>query len=285
VTEVLGRFAAPSGFIEHVVGSACLAWCRDAELKANWLPRLAAGTSRVTLSFAGEGEDWSPAEWSLSPEKTLSATRHNVPWPSQMDIMLIGLRGRKLGLIDLAGAGVTVEPMASLDPTRPLATIVLDEAACTPIDADDALAWRLFDLWSILLAADAFGGASHCLGTTVAFAGERVQFGQPIGQFQAVKHQLADLALQIEPMAGLYWYAAHALDKYLPDSSIAAARAKAHVTEIYAESVRRSIELHGGIGYTWEFGIHVWLRRAIYDRQYLGTPARHRARVADLLGW
>jgi alkylation response protein AidB-like acyl-CoA dehydrogenase len=110
-----------------------------------------------------------------------------------------------------------------------------------------------------------------------------------VGSFQAVKHQLADLALRVEPSRGLYWYAAHMLDQDRrvagTDAARAAALAKAHTTERFVEAGREAVKLHGGIGYTWECDVHFFLKRALVDREYLGDPRRHYARVADLSGW
>ncbi|WP_414900264.1 acyl-CoA dehydrogenase family protein [Sphingomonas flavalba] len=285
VAEVMGRFAAPAAFAEHVVGGAAIVEGGGEALRERWLPPLAAGKARITASFLEGGEAWAPDSWTVAAGPRISAVRPHVPWSDGMDLLLVGLAGGRLGVVEVDTPGVTVEPAAAFDPTHRLATVRLDNVPCTVLGGDLALAWRLFDLWSLLLAADAVGGAQRCLRETVAFVQERVQFGVPVGRFQAVKHQLAELALQIEPLAGLYWYAAHGWDNHLTDSAIAAARAKAHSSEVYANSVRRSIELHGGVGYTWEFGTHIWLRRSIFDRQFLGTPARHRARLAELSGW
>jgi alkylation response protein AidB-like acyl-CoA dehydrogenase len=137
----------------------------------------------------------------------------------------------------------------------------------------------------VLIAADAFGGASHCLQAAVDYAKQREQFGVTIAHFQAIKHQLADMALEVEPCRALYWYAAHAFDHVPSDAARFASLAKAHICERYLVAARRAIEIHGGIGYTWECDMHFFLRRAIFDRAYLGSPSRHRSRFADLTGW
>jgi alkylation response protein AidB-like acyl-CoA dehydrogenase len=120
---------------------------------------------------------------------------------------------------------------------------------------------------------------------SVDYSLERQQFGQVIGQFQAVKHQLADMAMAMEPARALVWYAAHAFDVCLPDASRAASLAKAHLTDQCYEVARMAVQIHGGIGYTWEFLLHLWLRRAMFSRNLLGTPSLHRERAARLAGW
>jgi alkylation response protein AidB-like acyl-CoA dehydrogenase len=284
VAEVLGRHAAPGPFAEHLVATACIGWCGDDALKNRWLADLASCRLRATVSFADAGEQWMPADWTLPAAGALTGRRRFVPWADGADLMVVGLESGRLGVVDLSASGVAVEAQPTFDATRRLYEVTLDGAPFQLIDSP-GLGERLIDMWLVLLAADACGGATHCLEATTAYVKERVQFEVPIGGFQAVKHQLADLALQTEPLAGLYWYAAHAFDHEPGRASLAASLAKAHAADVYVSATRRAIELHGGIGYTWEQGSHIWLRRALFDRQFLGSPLRHRARVALLSGW
>jgi alkylation response protein AidB-like acyl-CoA dehydrogenase len=120
---------------------------------------------------------------------------------------------------------------------------------------------------------------------TVKYVMTREQFGQPIGTFQAVKHQLADLATELEPALSLWWYAAHAYDRIQDRAERHAAIAKAHLTDVFDRTVRMTTELHGGIGFTWEYDLHLWFRRALFDRSFLGEARYHRQRAAELVGW
>ena len=120
---------------------------------------------------------------------------------------------------------------------------------------------------------------------SVEYAKTRQQFGTPIAQFQAVKHQLADMATQVEPTRGLFWYAAHAWDHLPAESPRAAAIAKAHITARASEVARAAVELHGGIGFTWECDVQLWFKRVMFDRVWCGTPEHHRARIAALGDW
>jgi alkylation response protein AidB-like acyl-CoA dehydrogenase len=120
---------------------------------------------------------------------------------------------------------------------------------------------------------------------TVKYALTREQFGQPIGAFQGVKHQLADLVCDLEPTRALWWYAAHAFDHIADKSERHAAITKAHLTDLFDRVTRYAIELHGGIGFTWEFDLHLWWRRAVFDRAFLGEARYHRERAAILAGW
>jgi len=131
----------------------------------------------------------------------------------------------------------------------------------------------------------AFGGASRCLDLAVEYAKTREQFDRPIGAFQALKHQLANMALEIEPARAMYWYAAYTQDHAPAEAARSAALAKAHLTDVFAQAARDAVEAHGGIGYTWEYPLHMWVKRSLFDRAYLGIPAIHRQRAADLAGW
>jgi alkylation response protein AidB-like acyl-CoA dehydrogenase len=137
----------------------------------------------------------------------------------------------------------------------------------------------------VLLAADALGGATRCVESSVAYAKTREQFGVPIGHFQALKHQLANMALEVEPSRALVWFAAHAFDALPGDAPRAAALAKAHLGDVYAQVARDTVEAHGGIGFTWECDVQIWFKRALFDRAFCGTPAEHRERAARLAGW
>jgi alkylation response protein AidB-like acyl-CoA dehydrogenase len=154
-----------------------------------------------------------------------------------------------------------------------------------PLPGGGEAACRVRDVGLVLLAADAFGGASRLVEMSVEYAKTRVQFDVPIGQFQAVKHKLADMATDVEPARGLYWYAAHAIDRLPAESERAAALAKAHLTDRYLQVAREAVEVHGGIGFTWECDVQIWFKRAMFDRAYLGPPEGHRDRAAALAGW
>jgi alkylation response protein AidB-like acyl-CoA dehydrogenase len=120
---------------------------------------------------------------------------------------------------------------------------------------------------------------------TTEYAKTRHQFGTAIAQFQAVKHQLADMATQVEPACGLFWYAAHAWDRMPDEAPRAAAIAKAHVTARASEVARAAVELHGGLGFTWECDVQLWFKRVMFDRTWAGNPGHHRARIAALGDW
>ena len=125
----------------------------------------------------------------------------------------------------------------------------------------------------------------RCVEMSVAYAKEREQFGVKIGEFQGLKHQLADMAVAVESTRGLYWYAAHAWDALPDQSERLAALAKAQIADTFAQVARDAVEAHGAIGFTWEENLQVWFKRSIFDHTYLGSPAHHRERAARLAGW
>ena len=153
------------------------------------------------------------------------------------------------------------------------------------LSAPSSLGRRIHDAAYVLLAADAFGAAWRLIRATVDYCQTREQFSTPIAQFQSVKHQLANMACEAEPMRSLIWYAAYAFDHRPEELSREAATAKAHVTDVATRIGRDAVSLHGGIGFTWECDVHFFLKRAMHDRTWLGDPRWHRARLAQLAGW
>lgn len=178
-----------------------------------------------------------------------------------------------------------ITALSGNDLTRRVAHVRFDGASARKIASGRIAADYARDVGLVLLAADASGGAHRCLEMTTEYALTREQFGQVIGAFQGVKHQLANLACDLEPAVSLWWYAAHAFDHIQDKTERHAALAKSHLTDLYDTTVRYAIELHGGIGFTWEYDLHLWFRRAMFDRAFLGESSYHRRRAADLAGW
>ncbi|WP_296675660.1 acyl-CoA dehydrogenase family protein [Novosphingobium sp.] len=262
VCEVAGEKAAPGPLIGQILTAIAVANCSDAETR-NLLPRIASGELVSTLA--------------LDSDLVQSARAAH--------LFLTDDGAGGLRLIE-AGDGVTIEAVIATDRSRPVSRVQFGDVAVHPIcAAGDPLVQRIRDAALVLIAADALGGAQHCTDISVDYAKERTQFGQPIGRFQGLKHQLAQMALDVEPSRALVWYAAYAWDANLPDATRAAAMAKAHLCEVYTRTTRAAIASHGGIGYTWEYGLNYWFRRSVYDRAWLASPAQHRARAAELAGW
>jgi alkylation response protein AidB-like acyl-CoA dehydrogenase len=280
--EQIGRGAVPVPFLGHALATLALARGGSAAQQAAWLPRLASGETRATVAFAEEGGCWLPDSWRVElANGRVRGVKQHVPEADGVALFVVGCRGGVLALVEAGPeARVTAEP--TLDRSRPLATLALDGAAAVPLDLDAA---HLIDAGCVLLAADAFGAAHHLVRATAAYLQTRQQFGQPIAQFQAVKHQLANMALDVDPTRGLWWYAAHAFDHAPAEASRAAALAKAHITERAQQVARDAVEAHGGIGFTWECDVQIWFKRIMFDRLWLGAPELHRERFAALEGW
>ena len=262
VCEVVGETAAPGPVIGQILTAMAIAASDNADALA-LLPRIASGEAVATLALGSD-----------LVQSTNAAT-----------LFLAEADDGGLRLIE-AGDGVEIGSVTSTDRSRPISRVRFGAVKSHPLCSGyDPLAARIRDAALVLIAADALGGAQQVTDLSVAYAKEREQFGQPIGRFQGLKHQLAHMALDVEPARALVWYAAYAWDAQLPDAPRAAAMAKAHLCEVYTRSTRAAIAAHGGIGYTWEYGLNYWFRRAVFDRAWLGSPAEHRARAAALAEW
>lgn len=262
VCEVAGEAAAPGPLIGQIIAAIAVAGCGNPATRA-LLPGIASGDKIVTLA--------------LDSDLVQSAQA------AHLFLTDDGAGGLQLVA---AGDGVTIDAVTATDRSRPVSRVTFGAVKSHPIcAAGDPLVPRVRDAALVLIAADALGGAQHCTALSVDYAKTREQFGQPIGRFQGLKHQLAHMALEVEPARALVWYAAYAWDAGLPDAARAAAMVKAHLCDVYTRITRAAIAAHGGIGYTWEYGLNYWFRRAIYNRAWLGSPAQHRARAAKLADW
>ena len=262
VCEVVGAAAAPGPLIGQIIAALAVAQCPNTSTRA-LLSGIASGEKVVTLALDGD---------------LVQSAR-------AADLFLTDDGAGGLQLVE-AGDGVAIELQAATDRSRPVSRVSFGTVTAHPLfAAGDPMVQRLRDAALVLIAADSLGGAQHCTDLSVEYAKTREQFGQPIGRFQGLKHQLAHMALDVEPARAQVWYAAYAWDARLDDATRAAAMAKAHLCEVYTRTTRAAIAAHGGIGYTWEYGLNYWFRRSVLNRAWLGSPAVHRARAAELAGW
>ncbi len=287
--EVLGEAALPGPFLAHALVCHAIARGGSEAQKHRWLPRLAAGELVGGIALGESGDRWEPEDWRLAiVDGRATGSKAFVHAGPECGLLVVGLAGGRLGLVEAAATGadqtggVRLDPIEGSDRTRALADLHLDGAVVDLLDADPEIASSVLDAVRILLAADAFGAAWRLIRMTVDYAQTREQFETPIAQFQAVKHQLADMTMEVEPMRGLVWYAAYAFDHRPEEVAREAATVKAHVTDRVVQVARGAISLHGGIGFTWECDVHFWLKRAMFDRSWLGSPAAHRERLAQL---
>lgn len=289
VAEELGYAAAPGPFLGSAMATVALAEGADSSLREQWLPALAAGNAIGTVAFGEEDSQWQPASFKTTVQDgRLSGIKPMVPYARVANFLIVAAldgQGPGLWLVERDAPGVAIMPQAGNDMTRRLDHVTFENTPATALGGDPAALGRTLDAGLVLVAADAYGGCRRCLSMSASYALQREQFGQPIGAFQAVKHQLANMAMELEPSLALIWYSAHAFDKMRDQSERHAAIVKAHMADVYDRITRDATELHGGIGFTWEFDLHLWFRRAIFDRSFLGTATYHRARAADLAGW
>jgi alkylation response protein AidB-like acyl-CoA dehydrogenase len=289
VAEEFGYAATPGPFLGSAMATVALNHGADAELRSTWLPRIVSGEALATVAFGEADSEWAPARYKARVSNgCLTGTKPLVPYANVADVLVVaaaGEAGPDLFLAERNAPGITISPLKVVDMTRKLQTVTFTETPVKKLGGGVAAIQRTLDAGCVLLAADAYGGAKRCLDMTVQYALQREQFGQVIGAFQGVKHQIANCATELEPSLSLYWYAAHAFDHIRDQAERHAAIAKAHLTDVYDRITRDAIELHGGIGFTWEFDLHLWFRRAIFDRSFLGDAIFHRARAADLAGW
>lgn len=286
VMEELGAGALPAPLLGHVLAGLAIQLGGSAEQQKRWLPGLASGECVATIALAEAGDRWEPEDWQLAlRDGSLSGAKRHVPIAGAVGLVVVGTEGGGFAVVEGGADGLRVESVEGIDRTRPIAALHFDGVAAEALADGAKAAARVRDAALVLLAADALGAAWRLMHETCEYTKAREQFGRPLAGFQSVKHQLADMALEIEPCRGLLWYAAHAWDRMPDEAAHAAAIAKAHIGARACEVAREAVELHGGIGFTWECDVQVWLKRMLFDRAWAGTPEHHRARIAALGGW
>jgi len=197
--------------------------------------------------------------------------------------------GTSFFLVPKATSGVNVKLLPTMDQTRKLCEVTLKDAT-VPADAlmgAKGAAWpaltRVIERATVALCAEMCGGAQRVLDMTTEYAKIRIAFGKPIGTYQGVKHRAADMLVDVENAKSLTYYAAWAVDENAPEAALAASMAKAYVTDAYRKVAGAGIQLHGGIGFTWEHDLHLYFKRAKSSEFTFGDATYHRERVAQLI--
>lgn len=281
VAEVLGAYTAPIPFFSHQLCCLAIQLAGSEAQKSQWLPKLASGEVVGSVAFHGTS-GFQPADWSLNPATGDTVTLQHCPMLGADNVphlFVAGLQGGRLGLIDASRNHVNVQAQPCVDLTRFTASIQTDSATIDILPHGPEHGGAVYHAGLALLAADAVGGIQSCVERAAEYAKVREQFGVAIGQFQAVKHQIAEIALHGEPNRPLCHYAAHAIDAGLPDAHRSAVLAKTHVCDAYITTARQTVELHGGFGYTWEADIHFYLKRALFNAAFLGSSRLLRSRL------
>ncbi|MFI6581063.1 acyl-CoA dehydrogenase family protein [Embleya sp. NPDC050493] len=287
VMEELGRAVAPTPFL----GSAVLATAALRTVRAGALLADLAGGRRsatLALSFASVPGVLVPYPVRADGD-VLTGTVTSVVDAGTADVLVVPADtadGPVLYAVDAGQHAVDRRPVVSLDLTRPLTDLVLTGAIGTVLargeQAEAAVATALAT-GAALLASEQLGVAEYCLESTVAYMKTRHQFGRPVGSFQGPKHRLAALWVSIAQARAVARHAAACVAADDPDTAVAVALAQAHCSEIAVRAAEECVQLHGGIGFTWEHHPHLYLKRAKADALAFGTPDRHRAILARLV--
>jgi len=304
VLEELGRVAAPGPFLSTQLVIAALLRAGSTAQRRAWLPRFLSGEAFATLAYLEEADRHDAGGIGVRARRArdvyrLSGTKLFVPDAPGADVLLVaartgsgtGAKGVSLFLVERAAAGVRIRPQETIDLTRRVAEVELRdvEVPRAALVGREAEGWpvlaRVLDVAAVGIAADSLGGAEKALDMAVEYAKVREQFGRKIGSFQAVKHMAAEMVADVEPSRSLVWYAAYALDARPREATRAAAIAKARLGDVYSRTTRRAVEMHGGIGFTWEHDLHLWFKRARWNEVAYGAPAYHRERLADIDGF
>ncbi|SFF96225.1 acyl-CoA dehydrogenase [Novosphingobium sp. CF614] len=284
--EELGRSTAAVPFLGHVLATIAIVEGGSEEQKARLLPGLASGEVLGSIALTEGNDTWAPADWRMAPEgTTISGRKRNVPNGDIAQLVVVGIEGGRLGVVEMAKPGVSCETFECLDLTRPICSIDFDKAEVELLQNGPAAATRVWDAALALLSADAYGGAWKITEMARDYVQVREAFGAKLAEFQAIKHQLANVVVEVEPTRGLYWFAAYTYARMPEKASHAVSLAKAQTTEVYDICARMCTELHGGIGFTWEFDAHVWLKRAMFDTAWGGRPQRLFLRATEFVDW
>jgi alkylation response protein AidB-like acyl-CoA dehydrogenase len=275
--EQLGYAMAPAPFFSTAAAALVIREAGDAAQRARWLGPIAEGALRGTISGPPD-----PGAV-VADGDTLAGTLEAVPEAGSADVLVVafGEDGRPV-VVDLHGEGVSVERVNALDPTRRLFTVTLEGARAEPLAGEDPPA-RAYAAIAVALAAESVGVAQRAMEMAVAHARDRRQFGRPIGVFQAVSHACAQMLLETEGARSAVLYAAWALDESPEEAPLAAAMAKSYASDAGWRVPAAALQVLGGIGFTWEHDLHLWLKRGRANAAAWGDAREHRRRVADLL--
>lgn len=271
VAEELGRAVAPVPFSSSIgLGAELLLIAGTQAQKQRWLPALASGQTIATLALAERPGRTTAATIHTTVSKgTLTGTKMPVADGDIAQLGVVAARdaagGVSLYLVDLTASGVTREVLPSIDPTRSQARITFSNAEAEPLGAPGqglAIVEAAFDRAAVLIAFEQVGGADAALQAACAYAQERFAFGRPIGSLQAIKHMLADMYVSATLARSNAYYGAWALSTASAELPQAAATARVSATQAYQHCSRNNIQVHGGMGFTWEFDCHLHYRRA-----------------------
>ena len=278
-----------------VLAATALLASPDEEARRGLLPDIASGQTVATLAFTEDGGSWDPAAIRLSAVRDGEAWRLDGHKSFVLDgataglILVVATTDAGLSLFAVEGDadGLSRAALPALDQTRQLARLefagVTGRLIGSPGDGAAALD-RTLDVAAVALAAEQLGGAQRALDMAVEYAKTRRQFDRPIGSFQAIKHRCADLLLEVESLRSAVGYAAAAVTADSTEVRVLAPLLKAYASEVYSHVAGENIQIHGGIGFTWEHPAHLYLKRAKSSQVLLGDSDFYRQQLADRIG-
>jgi alkylation response protein AidB-like acyl-CoA dehydrogenase len=293
VIEEMGRACLPGAFISTLWASALIERAGSEEQKAKYLDAISAGDLKATVALLENTADWHPAAVQLRAEVegqgySLHGRKEFVTDAAVADLIVVVARsnsGVVLALVEKGATGVTITETPAIDSTRKLYSIDFDNA-----HAENSLQGNVKEaleygssVASVALSAEMLGGMQWVLDTTVEYAKTRLQFGRPIGSYQAVQHHCADMLLMTESSRSAVYYAAYTLSVKDPLTRQAISMAKAYCSDAAREVGNLGIQVHGGIGFTWEHNLHLYYKRAKSSEIMLGDSTYHREELARLV--
>ncbi len=296
VLEEMGRSLLCAPFFSTVVLAAnTLIHCGDEAAKQAHLPGIASGETIATVAFTEPSGKWDEAGITMPASSsdgghTLTGTKMFVLDGHTANLIIVAARtAAGVSLFTVAGdaAGLTRTALATMDQTRKQARLEFDNTPATLIGTDGD-GWnvldKVLDLVAIGLAAEQVGGAQKVLDMAVEYAKVRVQFGRPIGSFQAIKHKCADMLLEVESAKSAAYYGMWCASEMNDELASVASLAKAYCSEAYFHATAENIQIHGGIGFTWEHPAHLYFKRAKSSELLFGDPTYHRELLAQRIG-
>jgi alkylation response protein AidB-like acyl-CoA dehydrogenase len=280
--EETGRALLPGPFFSTVaLAGSVLDSVATKDQKKKYLGAICRGEARSTVAFLEAEGSWEPADLRLNAvngklqgEKLFVSDAAVADW-----IIVVARNG--VFLVDSKAPRIRIEPMLGMDLTRKLYSVRFDNAPAEKLGETAGLS-RALDIATTALAAEAVGGMQRTLDITVEYAKTRKQFGKPIGIFQAVQHQCADMYLETESARSAVYYAAWAVQQHAPDAAATVSIAKPYASDASRTVGNRGIQVHGGMGFTWENDLHLYYRRAKASETALGDATFHRERLARL---
>ncbi|MEJ2207172.1 MAG: acyl-CoA dehydrogenase family protein [Gemmatimonadales bacterium] len=304
VQQELGRGVLPGPFLSSaILATAALDRAGSEAQKQRWLARLVAGDAIATVALQEPRGGWDaagvtlPARPGTGDALRLTGEKRFVPDAHVADLLIVpartedpgeqGTDGVTLLLVEASAPGVSVRTMETIDPTRRLCEVHLDAVAVGPeaVLGEPGAGWPLLeavmDLGRVALCAEMVGGAERALEMSTGYARTREQFGRPIGSFQAIQHKCADMLVQLEGARAMTFAAATSLAHGDSDASRDASIAKAWCGEAYRAITTEGVQIHGGLGFTWDLDMHLHYKRAKASEALLGDARFHRARVAE----